>query len=226
MSRDLCTLTDVYTLTPGYVEGDDTATDTTVAALITEQSRDAMERTGREFTAITGLNPRSFDIDTNILRTRRIQIGDMASLNSVTIKDAQGNTVETVDLAGVVTEPRIREDWQPISTLWFRSDAATPASLFLTYVAEISATWGFPSVPTTVKQAVARLTLVRYLNDVAAAGTQLAEAANRVDFNISASLRWSLDALDRFYVPLFQSTGDWSLTSGSPLSRGVAGVDW
>jgi len=225
--RDLCTLDDVALLIPGYTVGDDTLTDDTLAELITEQSRDAMETCGREFTPITGANPRVFDIDTNVVRLRRINVGDLAAMpNSITMKDALGNTTATVDLAGVVAEPRIREDWQPISTLWFRQDAANPAPLFITSTATIDATWGFPSVPATVKGAVARLTIVRYLNDVAANGTDFAEAANRADFNIAYSLRWASNALERFYVPLFQSSGDWGLTSGSPIGRGVAGVDW
>lgn len=226
MSRDLCVLTDVTALVPGYTAGDDTATDARLTALIAEASRDAMERTQREFTAIvngtTPLNPRSFDVDATIARRRRLMIGDCAAIASATIKDGQGTTVQTVDLAGVVSDPRIREDWQPIGTLWFRPDAATPAPLIPGYVVEISGTWGFPSIPTTIKEAVARLVVVRFLNDVAAVGTQFADAANRAEFNLAASIRVALDALDRFYVPFVQGTVDWAPS----IRAGVAGVDW
>ena len=221
--RDLCTVADVVELVPGYSVGDDTATDALLQDLLTAESRDAMERTGREITPITGLNPRSFDVDYTVGRLRRLQIGDLKTVNGVTILNAQGATVQTVDMAGVVLEPRVREDWQPVGTLWFRPDATTPASLFYGNVVVVDAVWGFPAIPETVAKAVARLTVVRYLNDAVALGTRFSEAADRAEFNIAASIRWSLDVLDRLYVPLFQSTGDWNPGN---VRIGVAGVDW
>jgi len=72
--RDLCALADVTRLVPGYTAGDDTNTDATLNELITEQSRDAMERCGREFTPIEASQPalRSFDIDETVARRRKL----------------------------------------------------------------------------------------------------------------------------------------------------------
>jgi len=211
-ARDLCALADVLKLVPGYTAGSDTNTDVTLGELITEQSRDAMESCGREFKAIESSQPaiRQFDIDETVARRRKLFIGDLSAVPTLfVLKDAQGNLVQTLSSSSYVLLPRVREDWQPYSTVWFRFDAADAATLWGVgdwwtgggLVAEITATWGFPSVPTTVKDAVARLVIVRYLNDVASVGTQFAEAADRGSFNIAGSVRQALTALDRFHVP-------------------------
>ena len=212
--RDLCVLADVAKLVPGYTVGADAATDAPLGELITEQSRDAMESTGREFAAIEASQPalRSFDIDETVMRRRKLFVGDLASAPTlVALYDGQGNLVQTLTAASYVLLPRVREDWQPYSTVWFRWDASNAASLWAWgdwlwqggLVCQITATWGFPTIPTTVKDAVARLVIVRYLNDVTDQGTQFADAADRVSFNVAGSIRQALSALDRFYVPAF-----------------------
>ena len=212
--RDLCALADVTRLVPGYTAGDDTNTDATLNELITEQSRDAMERCGREFTPIEASQPalRSFDVDETVARRRKLYVGDLASAPTLfELKTGAGELAQTLTGASYVLLPRVREDWQPYSTVWLRLDAADAATLWgfdgwwrgRGLVAEITATWGFPSVPTTVKDAVARLVIVRYLNDVTNQGTEFADAADRVQFNMAGSIRQALDALDRFRVPAF-----------------------
>ena len=52
-----------------------------------------------------------------------------------------------------------------------------------------------------------------------------AAIASAVAYRDSLRSAMQLDALERFYVPLFQSTGDWGPTNTSVRS-GVAGVDW
>lgn len=216
-SRDLCALADVTKLVPGYTAGTDTNTDATLSELITEQSRDAMESTGREFKSITDPatpSTRSFDVlDTwnvngagigSTVWRRKLHVGDMAGpVTAVSTVDAQGNAVETVSASNYVLLPRVREDWQPYSTIWFPPNCSQPAQIYSGYVISVTATWGYVSVPTTVKDAVARLVIVRYLNDVTAQGTQFADAANRADFNVAASIRQALTALERHRVPTF-----------------------
>ncbi len=210
-TRAFCTIADVCKLVPGYSPGDDPGTDQTLNELISEQSRDAMESCGREFVAIESVQPatRSFDIDDTVARTRRLRIGDMADApTAMALYRADGTLVQTLTSSSYVMLPRVREDWQPYSTVWFRPDVSNPAAVWGFdgwcaggLVAQITATWGFQSVPRTVKDAVARLVIVRYLNDAASVGTQFAEAADRVAFNIAGSVRQALDALDRFHVP-------------------------
>lgn len=204
-TRDLCALADVTKLVLGYTAGDDANTDLTLGELITEQSRDAMERCGREFKAVEASQPasRSFDIDMTAVRRRKVWLGDVAAVTTIATVDAQGTAVETVAAANYVLLPRVREDWQPYYGVWFPPNCAVPANLYPSYVMNVSATWGFQSVPTTVKDAVARLVIVRYLNDVTNQGTQFSDAADRLAFNVAASIRQALDALDRFYVPAF-----------------------
>lgn len=204
--RDLCSLTDVTALTPGYAAGDDPDTDAILQTLITEQSRDAMERTRREIVAITsGSSARKFDMSMAQMRRRKLPIGDAASITGVALLDGAGNLAQTLtETTDYVLLPRTREDWQPYSTVWFVN--ATPMG-WPTYwwgapgTVQVTATWGYPLVPATVKDAVARLTLLRYLNDTAAAGTALADALNRADLNLSSWWRQALDALDRHAVP-------------------------
>lgn len=204
-TRDLCALADVVKLVPGYTAGSDTNTDAVLNELITEQSRDAMERCGREFKAVEASQPatRSFDFDETTWRRRKVWLGDVASVTSIATVDQQGNAVETITSSNYVMLPRVREDWQPYYGVWFPPRSSTPANIYPGYVMNVSATWGFQSVPTTVKDAVARLVVVRYLNDVTFQGTQFSEAADRAAFNIAGSIRQALDALDRFYVPAF-----------------------
>ena len=206
--RDLCSLTDVTALTPGYAAGDDTDTDALLQRLITEQSRDAMERTRREFVAITsGSSARLFDMSEVSFRRRKLQIGDCADVDTVEFLDGTGALVQTLTLTtDYVLLPRVREDWQPYSTVWFVNSVPTVwSSNFWNWGApgtvRVTGTWGYQAVPATVKDAVARLVCLRYLNDAAAAGTQFADALNRAEVNLGAWWRQALDALDRHAVP-------------------------
>lgn len=210
--RDLCTLGDVCMLIPGYSAGDDSATDAILQVLITEQSRDAMERTGREITPIETTQPatRLFDLNGSFFRRRKVKIGDAADIDTVKLLDIQGNELQTLTSNDYALLPRVREDWQPYGTIWFLPNSPTlwaswfgPAGNFEPSfgIVSVTATWGFPAIPDTVRDAVARLVLLRYLNDVAAEGTELANALNRADFNLQAWWRQALDALDRFQVP-------------------------
>lgn len=207
--RDLCSLTDVCALVPGYNAGDDTDTDSLLQTLITEQSRDVMERCGREVTPVTsGSSARLFDIDNAFLRRRKLKIGDAATVTAVELQDFQGNTTQTLASTDYTLLPRVREDWQPYGAVWF---IPTTPALWPTFwgggwpisygVVKVTGTWGFPNIPTTLREATARLVIVRYLNDVTSLGTQFANAADRNEFNVAASIRTALDAIDRFYVP-------------------------
>lgn len=211
-ARDLCALSDVTALVPGYTS--DTATNTALSALITEVSRDIMERSHREFTAIETTQPatRLFDVNQTTYMYRRMRVGDFTTLSAVTVLDQNSNTIATVDItsSSIVKEPRVREDWEPYGTLWFRSDVTSPVPLVPGYVVQISATWGFPSVPTTIKQACAKLVLWRYLTDTTAAGTQIANLLEQAEFSLAGAFRSANQTIERFYVPDIGSSGDYA----------------
>jgi hypothetical protein len=197
MARELCTLADVTALVPGYVT--DTDTDALLNVLITSESRTAHEVAGREFVALTGNTTRTFDLDERIVRKRILPVGDLRTLTSVTVKDYGGTTIQSNPSA--VLLPRVRQEWEPITELFVPpSPATTPIEWSESYVLEITGTWGFPSIPVDVVQAVAKMVLVRYLADAAGAGTALADALNEQDFNAAVAFASSQDVL-RSYLP-------------------------
>jgi hypothetical protein len=214
--RDLCTLADIAERTPGYEIGDDDATDDALADFITKESRDFMEVTRREFTSI-GENPstRTFDVDWIVVEDRELLIGDAAAITGVVLKGQDGTVLQTLDESGWVLLPRVREDWEPVTSLYFPPLVTSPAFFswpavqFGPYVpiesprlyCEVTGTWGFPAIPDTVKRAVAVIVLLRYLNDAASVGTKLADAADRAELNLAGSLRAAFDTRDRFRVP-------------------------
>lgn len=198
--RDLCTLDDIDARVPGYTIGDDEDTDDTLARLITEESHDWMEECGREITARTP-NPaaRLFDLDAFDVEERLVEIGDAAEVTLVEILDDTEvlAELEDGDWTAIPRESR-REPWQPITEL--RLAAAAPIAPGR--VVRVTATWGFPSIPDTVRRGVASLVLWRYLNDVAAGGTQLADALDREELNLGAARGAALDARKRLRVPV------------------------
>lgn len=215
--RDLCTLADIAERTPGYTIGDDEATDLALADFITTESRDFMEAAHREITSITDDDEdgstRTFDVDWVVAEDREILIGDAAEILSVVLKSPDGQIVQTLDEDAWVLFPRVREDWEPVTSLYFPPVVAAPAGpamLSGTAVCEVTARWGFPAIPDTVTRAVAVLAMVRYLNDAASVGTDFAEAANRGDLNLGAALRAALETRERFTV---RSIGTSSISS-------------
>lgn len=214
--RDLCALADIAERTPGYTIGDDPTTDAALADFITTESRDFMEECRREITPIAaGSVTRVFDVDWIVVEERELMIGDAADVTAVVLKAQDGTVLQTLDSGGWVDMPRIREDWQPITSIYFPPLAADPAFFawpaiqWAPYVpdenprivCEVTGTWGFPEVPRTVKRAVAVFALMRYLNDAASVGTRLADAADRAELNLAGALKSALDTRDRFRIP-------------------------
>jgi BppU N-terminal domain len=200
LTRGLCELEDVTDYAPGYRS--DPRTDAVLEQMIIAESRAIHQETGREFKAISGANPRQFDLWEWNARTRTVNIGDVATITTVTIKDATGSTLQTVASADRVSLPRVREEWEPITALFFPWDSASPATLLWTgatqYV-EIDGTWGFPAVPADLKEACARLVLFRYVTDVTAAGSSFADALQEV--NVGALFANARGVVERYQLP-------------------------
>lgn len=200
-ARDLCTLAHVVGYAPGYDANVDTNGDRTLAKLqdlITEESTSQLNR-GREFRAIAGANPRVFDLTATHLRRRRLRVGDASAITTVTIVDNLGSTVETVAATDRVSLPRVRQEWEPIRTLWFPPSSPQPAQLGCGWTVSVSATWGFPAVPTNVREAVAKLVLIRWVTEVAPEGTAFSDALQ--DVNVGQLLETAAAVLDSYADP-------------------------
>lgn len=193
----LCDEDDVGRLVPGYTREVDT--DDVVVELINSESQTAFRFAGREFVVFPASGTRLFDIDDRHVRTRVVAIGDASTITTVVVKDINGATLETVASADRVSLPRTRAAWEPITELWF-PPTTSPATLSDGNVLHVTANWGFPAVPDDVRLAVAKLVLVRYLADVASAGTALAAAANQQGFDAGIAFVSARDVL-RSYRP-------------------------
>ncbi len=200
LARGLCELEDVTAYAPGYKS--DPRTDAVIEQLILAESRSIQRETGREFKAISPTNnPRLFEIDIWNTTDRVVWIGDASVVTSVISKDSQGTTLETITGANYVLEPRVRDDWEPITGIFFPNDVAVPASnLYIGGVLEVNGTWGFPSVPVDIKEACARLVAMRYVTDIARGGTQFSEALGEV--NVSGLFRGAREIIERYRTPV------------------------
>jgi len=201
--RALCSLLDVIGRVPGYEAGDDNEIDDILSELILRESRDFVEVTGREIVAMsTGV--RVFDLTRSNLARRTVRIGDAAAVSQVELFDYDEATSLGVIASNLyVLEPRVRDDWQPIRRIRFPHRPGSAILLAPGRTLKVTATWGFPAIPQTVRTAVASLVIWRYVNDVAAEGTSFADAVNRVEFNFAQSLRVALDVRDRLAGPTF-----------------------
>lgn len=198
--RDLCALADVTQLVPGYTT--DTDTDALLAALITAESRVAHQRAGREFVTVASLTTRQYDLANWNTTSRRVRVGDMTTVTTVTVEDQQGTTVETIAAANRVSLPRVREEWEPITDLWFPAGAAAPPSYVGSgYVLEVVGVWGFPAIPADLVVATAKMVLVRYLSDAASAGTALSDALNDQGFDAGRAFASARDVIRSYSRP-------------------------
>lgn len=199
MARELCVLADVTSYAPGYVT--DATTDALLNRLITAESRTWHEDTGREFSAIApAVNTRRFDLGSYREESRKVRIGDASTVSTVKIIAADQTTeVATVSSANYVLLERVREEWQPITALWFPPSSPSPATFVWDNVLEVTGTWGFPAIPADVKEGVAAMVIFRYMNDVTTAGTRFAEAL--AELNLGA-LFAGAQAAKRNYLPV------------------------
>jgi hypothetical protein len=200
VTRTLCEIEDVTAYAPGY--RDDPNTTSVIEQLVLAESRAIHQETGREFKAIVPANdPRQFDIWDWNANCRIVNIGDASTITTVTVKDAAGTVLQTVATTDRVSLPRVREEWEPITALYFPFDSASPASFIGgTRVLEVTGTWGFPVVPADLREACARLVLFRYVTDVTAAGSSFAEALAEV--NVGALFANARSVVERYQLPL------------------------
>lgn len=195
-SRDLCTLADVLGYVPGYQV--EQPTDTKLQALITSESRSIHQETGREFRPIGGADTRYFLL-VHTCRSGVVRIGDATEVEEVTLLDEWRADVGEVDVMQIVTLPSEREEWEPIRRLRF-----LPGSTILRpgYTLRVTGTWGFPAIPADIREACAKRVILRYLTDVAAAGTAFADAIRESDINFAALFASAQQVVENYADPL------------------------
>lgn len=194
---DLCTLADVTAYAPGY--DSDATTDALLTSLITAESVEILERTGRELLAIAPpVDPRSFDVDATLLAEQTLWIGDAAAVTAVVIK-RNGATVATIASSDYVLLPRVKHAWKPYTRIWFPPTATNPALFLAGDVVQVTGTWGYPSIPAEIKQACAKLVIFDYMNDAASAGTAFAESLAEV--NLGKLFRSATEVVERNSIP-------------------------
>jgi hypothetical protein len=205
-ARALCSLLDVFRLVPGFdpQDPDNAEILETCQTLIGSESTSIMRETGREIVAITGLNPRTFDLTHSTVARRGLPIGDAAAVSQVELFDYDGTTsLGVIDPALYILLPRVRETWEPFTRIRFPyRPTAQPILLAPGRTLHLTGTWGFPVVPPDLRQACAKRVLLRYVADNANAGTRLADALDDT-FSIGALLQSSRDVVDGYSRPGF-----------------------
>ncbi len=202
VARPLCALADVLRYVPGYES--EQATDETLEGFIAAESRTIHQRHAREFVSIVGAGTRLFEIRPREVRSRRIRIGDCATVTTVRVLEENGTTlVTTVAATARESLPRTREEWEPIRIIRLFSSTYGGPTISAGQLLEVVGTWGFPQIPADVREACAKLVIVRYMSDVALEGTSFAEAVNESEISIGGLLRSSREALAGYSGPSF-----------------------
>lgn len=133
----------------------DTTGDLELARVINDISDLFHAEAEREF-KVVGTNPqtRIFRVDGDGVRNGIVSVGDLQSVTSLEVLSNDWSTVrETVASGDYALLPRTRESWQPARQIqlnhrngvgWLRGD----------YLVRVTGSFGFPSVPGRVRQAV------------------------------------------------------------------------
>lgn len=208
-TRDLCTLGDIFAYVPGYQT--DGGSDGILEELISSVSQEMHTVCNREFQPAT-TNPyaKTFDLTDWDESTRCLWIGDLKNTTSlqVEITELDGTAVATLTMSdsAIVALPRNRETWQPINELWFPTELDDAPDFAAGQVVEVTGNWGFPSIPSDVKAACAKLVIYRYVRDVALGGTAFADAIRDADLDVGAAYRSATDTMGRYRIVTVSAT--------------------
>lgn len=172
-TRALCSLDDVKQ----YVNlSDEVDEDELLIRLINSASEAIYTITDREFLPI-GSNPqtRTFDA-TEVYANGFLYLGDFTDIDSVSIYDDYDNLVETMDMDDVISLPRNLKPWEPYQAIKLRHQA-----LQSNYYLDVTGTWGFPSVPEEIRQAVIVTVSIWHARDIADFSGTFSIAEDRVE---------------------------------------------
>lgn len=182
---DLCTVADVTSYVPGYVS--EALTDAVLARLVTSESESVIRESGRELKTFRDQpETRSFLLDTVAVNCRILHIGDLADAGdtdiTVELLDANEANPVTVDRIDYRPLYRLRrqptEVWEPITAIELLRGAGT---LTIGRTILVTGNWGFPMVPSFIREATAKRVILRYVSDVASSGTTFADSIDNLN---------------------------------------------
>lgn len=133
----------------------DTGEDLELVRVINDISELFQAEAEREF-KVVGTNPQTRFVDITVSGGRYgvVDVGDMTSITTVEILDRNWSTVlDTVATADYATLPVNRRAWEPIRQIQL-NHANGIVRLRGGYRVRVTGSWGFPSVPGHVRQAV------------------------------------------------------------------------
>lgn len=172
-TRALCSLDDVKQ----YVNlVDEVDQDELLIRLINSASEAVYTITGREFKTI-GSNPQTRTFDAvEVYANGFLYLGDFTAISSVVIYDDYDNIVQTMDISDVILLPRNRQPWEPYQAIKLRHQSVSS-----TQYLEVTGTWGFPSVPEEIRQAVVVTVGIWYARDIASYSGTFSISQDRVE---------------------------------------------
>jgi hypothetical protein len=104
--------------------------------------------TQRQFVKDAAPETRRFLLQPDDVDERSLMIDDLAELDSVELKLRDGTLVETCDLNLVDAKTHSRRPNQPVVELEFIPGFATSARIARHQAVDVTATWGWPQIPT------------------------------------------------------------------------------
>ncbi|MFL5954787.1 MAG: hypothetical protein ACJ76I_11845 [Gaiellaceae bacterium] len=194
--RALVTLEEVKAYMPSVLD-DDPSNDPALIGLINSESREIYRGTKREFIA-AAQDPRLYDVTAEIANLGRLHISDATSITTVQVLNPAGQLVATIAAPAYVELPRIREEWEPVTELWFRQDVSSTARLFDGCVVRVDATWGFPAVPDDIKHACKVFVARDFLRDLARHSRTSRNLDSDTQAGLARDVRKALDTIDAY----------------------------
>ncbi len=150
--RALVTLTEMKNWL--QVQNVDTSNDLDVVAAINSVSELAHQEAEREFMradTTASATVRLFPVDAVTYRNGFVQIGDLSATPTLVRVLATDWSTSVGTITDYHAWPRIRQPWQPITALDFKETALQPQ---YGQLVEVTGVWGFPAIPTHLKDAV------------------------------------------------------------------------
>jgi hypothetical protein len=148
------------------VQNVDTANDLEIVSTINSVSELAHNEAEREFMrADTTSSPtiRLFPVDQLAYQNGFVQIGDLSATPTLVRILGVDWTTSVGTITDYATWPRVRQAWEPITALQWKQTALLPQPGQLI---EVTGVWGFPAIPTYLKDAVKDAVVERLDRDV------------------------------------------------------------
>jgi hypothetical protein len=181
----LCSLQEAKDYIPAQTL-EDVDADRVVTRLINSVSEDIFDYTGgREFLLLSGENPQTRTIEL-LSDGDRLAVGDMSDFVSITVDGI------TIDSAGITTRPLRRKPWDPNREL--RLDRSYLAGVEFA----VTGSFGFPSLPESIRQVCIENVRERFLEDVARESEQFADEQTGRPRRRGRFLASSYETLDDF----------------------------